>query len=148
MFRWIQVPHSVSPVFSPRKSVAFFHLVLLDPTDGSWSELQIYHVTESFPGLACVCHHSERKPSYTMEAAATALTSFWTYSSWGCDLSPMGLFSCVAVICTSCFSVWLGESPKIVIWIFGSVCRLSTYSSFPTEIWWCVGLSGLCKTSK
>lgn len=69
---------------------------------------------------------------------------FLDISSWRCDLSPMGIFSCVAVISTSCFSVRLRESPKIGIWVFGSVCCQSTYSSFPYRdravcgFLWCV----------
>lgn len=74
---------------------------------------------------------------------------FLDVSSWRCDLSPMGVFSCVAVISTSCFSVRLGEGSKIGIWVFGSVCCLSTYPSFPfRDIWCCLGFSGVCNTLK
>lgn len=50
----IQDPQSVSPIFSPRRSVAFFQLVLLDLTDVIWSELPLYYIMEILPGLACV----------------------------------------------------------------------------------------------
>lgn len=59
----IQDPQSVSPVFSPRRSILFFQLVLIDLTDGIWSELPFYSLEEILPGLACECHHSEEKPS-------------------------------------------------------------------------------------
>lgn len=106
--------------------VAFLQEVSLDPTDGIWSELQLCYITESFLGLARMCHHSAGKASSTVEAAAIAQSSFWACSFWRCDLSPIGVLSCVTVICTSCFSVSLGESPKVVIWVFVGVCSLST----------------------
>lgn len=109
---------SVSSVFL---LLAFLQEVSLYPTDGIWSELHVCYVTESFPGLTCVCHHSARKSSSSVEAAAIAQSSFWTCSCWRRDLSPIGVLSCVTVISTSCFSVRLGESPKVVIWVFGGV---------------------------
>lgn len=81
-----QDPLSVAPVFSPRGSVAFFQLVLPHLTDGSGLSCQ--YVMEIFLGLACVCHHSEGKPSYAVEAAAIAQSSFWTSQVEGVTSVP------------------------------------------------------------
>lgn len=136
-------PQSVSPIFSPRRSVAFFQFVLLDLTDGIWSELPLYYIMEILPGLACV-PLLRRKTQLCWGCWSNCSELFLEVSGWRCDLSPMGVCSHVAVISTFCISVRLGESPKIGIWVFGSVCCLSTYSSFPYRdtvllgIFWCV----------
>lgn len=42
----IQDPQLVFPVFSPWRSVAFVQIILLDLTDGIWSELPLHYIME------------------------------------------------------------------------------------------------------
>lgn len=146
MFRWIQNPQSVSPVFSSGRSVAFFQLVLLDPTDGVWSELQICY--GKLPRLSLCVPPLRKKTQLYCGGSSNCSELFSDMLRLKMWAQSHGCLFCGAVASTSCFSVRLGEGPQKGIWVLGSVCCLTTYSSFPTEIWWCVGFSGLCKTLK
>lgn len=113
------LPQSLPPMFSSRRSVAFFEVVFLDPTEHLYSELQIYYIMESFPGLTCIYATTQKGNPEILWRQQQSLRALCTCSGWRCGLSPVVFFfffffPCVsAVFSTSCFSLRLAQKvPK------------------------------------